>query len=226
MKSQLKNYENDIYTRCIVRSNNDLGLATGSFQMGINKVKASTDFISHLGDDIPLRIKNIYESKETNYFISPHYYKEIIIARNTNSGFPPSMSVLLGGKLFQNFYDNKLNYFDQSLPGPLSYEALTYYHFVLRDTVYMDNVPIYKIFLEPLNGKDPGFTGYLYISADTFYLLKLIYRSIVLRISAGLLIMLIFPSSGFPLIRIFICLSTIIFIPPSVIFFLPAAVMN
>jgi hypothetical protein len=73
-KTHLKNYENDVYSRCVVRSNNDLGLATGSFQIGINKVKASTDFISHLGDAIPLRIKNIYESKETNYFISPHYH--------------------------------------------------------------------------------------------------------------------------------------------------------
>lgn len=172
VKSHLKNYENDIYTRCVIRSNNDLGLAAGSFQVGFNKVKASTDFISHLGDDIPLRIKNIYESKETNYFISPHYYKEIITARNTNSGLPPSMSVLLGGKMFQNFYDNKLDYFDQSLPGPLSYKALSYYHFVLQDTLFMDNHPVYKIFLEPINKKDPGFTGFLYISADTFYLLK------------------------------------------------------
>lgn len=172
MKAQLLNYVNEISSRCIIKSNNDLGLATGSFQLGINNVKASTDFISRLGDSIPLKIKNIYESRETGYFKNPDYYKEVIIARNTNSGLPPSISVLMGGRLWQNFFDSTLSYFDQPLPGPLSEMALNYYHFDLKDTLMMDNEPVYKIFFEPVNMTDPGFKGYLYISAKSFSLFK------------------------------------------------------
>ncbi|MDR3611365.1 MAG: DUF5686 family protein [Ignavibacteriaceae bacterium] len=168
IKSRIANYESDIYSRCIVRSNNDLGLGTGSFQLGINKVSASTDFISHLGDSTPLKIKNIYETIGRSRFNTPNNYREVILARNTNSGMPPSMSVLLGGSMFHNFYEDELNYFDQPIPGPLSRKALSYYHFEMRDTLIMDGNPVYKIFLEPIDKNDPGFTGYIYIKGESY----------------------------------------------------------
>ncbi|MDX1371832.1 MAG: DUF5686 family protein, partial [Nitrososphaeraceae archaeon] len=106
------------------------------------------------------------------YFLKPDNYKEIILARKQSANFPPSINILTGGRVIQNFYDGDVNFFGQDLPGPLSDNSIDYYYFYIDRMVAMDNEKVYKIYMAPERSVNPGFKGFIYITDSTYNLIK------------------------------------------------------
>jgi Family of unknown function (DUF5686) len=96
----------------------------------------------------------------------------MIIARKQSSNFPSSVNMLTGGRLIQNFYEDKVSFFGRNLTGPLSNNALSYYYFNLEKRMTMDKRIVYKIYMTPDNYSDPGFEGNIFITDSTYDLIK------------------------------------------------------
>lgn len=72
----------------------------------------------------------------------------------------------------QNFYSESIQFINRNLNGPLADNGLAYYYYRILDSLAIDNRPVYKILVTPDDSLDPGFTGALFITADTYDLLK------------------------------------------------------
>ena len=158
---RLKSYEYDAYTKGIIKTQEDISSKGNSVNLGIG-----------VNDSVKLKITGILENQSKGYFKKPDSYKEIIIARKQSSNFPSSVNMLTGGRLIQNFYEDKVSFFGRNLTGPLSNDALSYYYFNLEKKMTMDKRVVYKIYMTPDNYSDPGFEGNIFITDSTYDLIK------------------------------------------------------
>lgn len=162
---KLKSYEFEAYTKGIIKTQEEISSKGNSVNVGIG-----------INDSIKLKITGILENQSKGYFKKPDSYKEIIIARKQSSNFPSSINMLTGGRLIQNFYEDKVSFFGRNFPGPLSDNALSYYYFNLEKRMTMDNRIVYKIYMTPDNYSDPGFKGNIFITDSTYDLIKVELR--------------------------------------------------
>ncbi len=158
--NNLLSYEYDAYTKGILLSQQDVSSTGRNVSIGLGS------------DTSALKITGIIENESKGFFKKPDLKKEEIIARKQSANFPSSINVFTGGRVMQNFYDNKINFFGEDLPGPLADDALSYYYFSLGKTLAIDNKPVYQIHVEPDDPHDPGFTGNIFITDSTFDLIK------------------------------------------------------
>ena len=158
---KLKSYEFEAYTKGIIKTQEDISSKGNSIGLGLG-----------VNDSLKLKITGILENQSKGYFKKPDNYKEIIIARKQSSNFPSSINMLTGGRLIQNFYEDKVSFFGRSFPGPLSENALNYYYFNLEKRMKMDTKIVYKIYMTPDNYSDPGFEGNIFITDSTYDLIK------------------------------------------------------
>jgi hypothetical protein len=158
---KLKSYEFEAYTKGIIKTQEDISSKGNSVSIGLG-----------INDSLKLKITGILENQSKGYFKKPDSYKEIIIARKQSSNFPSSVNMLTGGRLIQNFYEDKVSFFGRNFPGPLSDNALGYYYFNLEKRMAMDNRIVYKIYMTPDNYSDPGFQGNIFITDSTYDLIK------------------------------------------------------
>ena len=158
---KLLSYEYEAYTKDILRTEEDFSLK-----------RKVTDFIFGEDDSTALKISAITEYQSKGYFKKPAKYKKIIIARNKRENFPSSLNIFIDKNRFENFYQNRLRFIKEELPGPLAEDAIGYYDYSLKDISLIDNKPAYKIYMTPANPENPGFEGYLYISTGSYDLLK------------------------------------------------------
>jgi len=158
---KLKSYEFEAYTKGIIKTQEDISSKGNSVNLGLG-----------VNDSVKLKITGILENQSKGYFKKPDNYKEIIIARKQSSNFPSSINMLTGGRLIQNFYEDKVSFFGRSFPGPLSDNALSYYYFNLEKRMKMDSRIVYKIYMTPDNYSDPGFEGNIFITDSTYDLIK------------------------------------------------------
>lgn len=162
---QLNSYEFEAYTKGIVRTEEDFSTKGNSIGLGIGS-----------DDSIELKITGILENRSKGFYKKPDDYKEIILARKQSANFPPTVNVLTGGRIVQNFYDDDVNFFGIDLPGPLSDDALNYYYFYLERILAMDDKKVYQVYMAPDRSVDPGFEGSLFITDSTYDLIKVDLR--------------------------------------------------
>ncbi len=158
--AKLFSYEFDAYTKGIIKTQKDISAKDNSVGLGLGV------------DTSALRITGIIENESKGFFKKPNDYKEEIIARRQSANFPSSINILTGGRILQNFYNDKINFLGRDLPGPLADDALSYYYFSIRKTLAIDNNPVYEIHMEPDNQHDPGFVGNIFITDSTYNLIK------------------------------------------------------
>lgn len=162
---KLFSYEYEAYTKGILRTTEDLNIKSRSLSLGLG------------GDDSTgMKISAIIENQSKGYFEKPDDYKEIIQARKQSANLPPTLNIFTGGRLIQNFYENRMRIADSDLPGPLADDALAYYDFYLRNISAINDNSVYRIFMTPASQVNPGFEGEIYISDKTFDLLKVDLR--------------------------------------------------
>lgn len=67
-----------------------------------------------------------------------------------------------------NIYEDHIHMFQHNFLSPIAGgEAISFYHYSLEDTIYVDNDYCFKIQFSPGNVQDFGFSGTLYITADS-----------------------------------------------------------
>ncbi len=125
-------------------------------------------------DSVKLKITGIAENESISYFKKPDYHKEQIIARKQSANFPSTINIVTGGRMTQNFYDDKLQFFNQPILSPIADNALDYYYYYIADTLAQDNTNIFKIYFAPISKSDPGLYGNIFITDKTFNLVKLV----------------------------------------------------
>lgn len=162
---KLNQYEFEAYTKGIIRTTEDISEGRSSVSLGIGG-----------SDTTALKITGILENHSKGYYRKPNQYKEIILARKQSANFPPTLNTLTGGRLIQNFYRDDINFFGRDLPGPLADNALNYYYFYVENTLAINDIPVYQIYMSPDNSADPGFEGNLFITDSTFDLIKVDLR--------------------------------------------------
>ena len=160
--AKLNTYEFEAYTKGMVRTTDEISARGRTVSAGIGA-----------GDDsVDLKITGILENQSKGYFKKPDQFKDVIIARKQSANFPPTINIVTGGRLIQNFYEGDIRFFGSKLPGPISDDALDYYYYYIDRVVMMDDRKVYKLFLSPENSDDPGFVGNIFINDSTYELIQ------------------------------------------------------
>lgn len=159
--SLLNSFQFMAYTKGIVKTQGDIGSGNNSIGIDIGG-----------NDTIPLKISAIIENQSEGFYKKPDEYKELILARKQTANLPPSINILTGGRTIQNFYEETVNFLGEDLPGPLSDDALSYYYYYIENTLAINNTAVYRIHIAPEDNHNPGFTGSIYITADSYDLLE------------------------------------------------------
>lgn len=72
-----------------------------------------------------------------------------------------------------NIFSNDINVLLNRFVSPLSSSlAVSFYHYYIMDTIMVDDTPCVDLAFVPVNSESFGFTGHLYIVADSTYALK------------------------------------------------------
>ncbi len=162
---KLNQYEVDAYTKGIIRTTEEISAGRSSVNLSIGG-----------SDTTELKITGILENHSKGYYKKPDYYKEIILARKQSANFPPTINILTGGRLIQNFYSDDVNFLGRDLPAPLADNALDYYYFYIEKTLAINANIVYQIYMSTDNSADPGFEGSIFITDSTFDLIKVDLR--------------------------------------------------
>lgn len=66
-----------------------------------------------------------------------------------------------------DIYDDHVRLLQYPFPSPIGSTAISFYHFYIEDTVYVDREQCYHLQFIPANQQDFGFRGELYVLADS-----------------------------------------------------------
>lgn len=162
-EKNLNSYIYKSYTKAIIKTQNDVTAGNSSVTISIgNKDDSSKLFIT-----------GIIENESQGYYKKPDLFKEVILARKQTANAPPTINILTGGRLQQNFYEDDVEFFGRRIPGPLDDNSLDYYYYYLSDSLAYDNYKVYKIYFSVIDDTDPGYFGNLYIDNKNFNLVKI-----------------------------------------------------
>ncbi len=159
---KLNSYKFNAYTKGVIKTTQDITAGSNNVSLGIG-----------IKDTAKLKITGILENESRGFFEKPNNYKEEIVAQKQSANFPSTINMLTGGKVIQNFYSDDIQFFGRELISPIANNALDYYYYFIKDTLAIDNKPVFKIQFEPDYKSNPGFYGFLYITDSTFNLIKL-----------------------------------------------------
>lgn len=160
----INSYEYEGFTKFVVKTNQDMSVReAGVFSIG-------------LSTDDTLIIGAIFENHSKNYFKKENKRKEIILARRQTANVPSSVNTLTGGRLIQNFYEDDIQFFNREMVNPISENGLSYYYFILTDTISYDNQNVFQIYASPDDSLDAGFTGDIFISDKSYDLIKIDFQ--------------------------------------------------
>ncbi len=117
-------------------------------------------------------------ASQTVYRKNPESKKIIIKGKNAN-GIEEFFSTgdMLGTILNDvfsdiNIYDNEIRLLQQYFVSPIGKNATSFYKFYLMDTLMVDKDRCVHLTFVPQNSQDFGFTGHLYVMADSTYAVK------------------------------------------------------
>ena len=159
---KLNSYEFEAYTKGIIRTTDEISARGHTVSAGVGTGE----------DSSALKITGILENQSKGYFKKPNEFKEVIIARKQSANFPPTINILTGGRLIQNFYENDIAFFSGDIPGPISDDALDYYYYYIENVVLKNDRKVFKLYMQPENSDDPGFVGNIFINDSTFDLIQ------------------------------------------------------
>jgi hypothetical protein len=157
----VNSYELEAYTKGIVKTDQAIKAGGQGVSLSLGGSDTSVLFIS-----------GILENQSKGYFQKPDQFKEIITARKQSANIPSSLNILTGGRFIQDFYDENVNFIGSPLKGPLADDALEYYYYYIHEVDAINNIPVFIIYMTPDNNSDPGFQGFLYITDNTYDLIK------------------------------------------------------
>lgn len=158
---KLNSYIFDSYTKGLIKTTEEVGADNSTLSLEIVDQ-----------DSAELKITGILENHNRGYYKKPDYRKDEIIARKQTANAPPTINLLTGGRLIQDFYGDDIQFFGRPLPSPLNNNALDFYYYIIEDKVAMDDLDIYQIYFLPRN-TDPGFEGRIFIADNSFALMKI-----------------------------------------------------
>ena len=107
------------------------------------------------------------ESQTTAYWEQPDKYKEVITARRQSANIEAENNITAVGDIL-NFNSNRINIGSYSIVTPTAEDALDHYNYYLLDTLYIDDLPVYRLEIEPKNPDEALFVGYIDIADDTY----------------------------------------------------------
>lgn len=111
---------------------------------------------------------------------APDKKENRIIVANRFSGFNDNELVASTAKnQFKevNIYDNTLNFFNIGFPGPAGTDGFNTYEYELTDSLSVDGTDVFVIKYFPKNKELLAFQGNLFISKDTYNIVKATLRS-------------------------------------------------
>lgn len=153
-QENLKNYEYDAYTKMIVRSN-----------QSVSDKEKTTDTTT---DKKKLGIFGILESETKGYFKRPDQYKEIVKAKRETANITRGFAI----PFIVNFYDEKLDFDEFKMPGPVADNAFDNYEYKLLGTTTLDTATVFKIEMTNNSNIVPQLKGTLYVLDKEFTLVK------------------------------------------------------
>jgi len=156
---RISSYSFTAYTKGLIRTTTDISARDNSVSIGV-------------GEDDTLKITGLLENISKGYFQAPNKYREEIIAQKQSANVPSSINRLTGNRIIQSFYNDDIEFLGRRLPGPIDTEALDYYDYLLRDSLFQDNLKVYLIEFETRDKSDPGFYGSVYIADGKYDMLK------------------------------------------------------
>lgn len=71
-----------------------------------------------------------------------------------------------------NIYDNNMYLLKKQFISPISDNAISFYKYYIMDTLYVEKDKCFHLSFVPQNSQDFGFTGHLYVLADSSYTVK------------------------------------------------------
>ena len=161
-EQKLNTFIFNAYTKFLIKTTKDIIASDRSIGVSLGEK-----------DTGKLKITGIIENESRGYFKKPNYYKEEIIARKQAANIPPSVNILTGGRLLQNFYSKDIRFYNRQLLSPLADDALEFYYYLIKDTLAIDNYKVYKIYFEPIDSTNPGFYGDIYLIDSLYSPLKI-----------------------------------------------------
>jgi hypothetical protein len=159
---KLNSYEFEAYTKGLIRTTDEISARGHTISAGVGSGE----------DSSKLKITGILENQSRGYFKKPNEFKEVIIARKQSANFPPTINIITGGRLIQNFYEDDIAFFGSDIPGPISDNSLDYYYYYIENIVLKNDHKVFKLYMQPENSDDPGFVGNIFINDSTFDLIQ------------------------------------------------------
>ncbi|MBN1301189.1 MAG: carboxypeptidase-like regulatory domain-containing protein [Melioribacteraceae bacterium] len=150
------------FTKGLIKTTSDIAAGDNSVSLDVGGA-----------DTAKLKITGIIENESRGYFKVPDNYKEEIIARKQSSNIPSAINTLTGGRIIQNFYTDDIKFSGRELKSPIADDAAGFYFFNLEDSLAYDNRKVYRIYFEPEDKSDPGFTGRVFIASDDYNMVKI-----------------------------------------------------
>jgi len=121
---------------------------------------------------------NIVEKTAADiYRRNPRQQKEVVIG-SRNDGVNNLFSGNAIAEALQDcfkdvdVYDNATRIFHHDFPSPIGNTAISFYRYFITDTLSYAGTPCYKLYFYPNNGHDFGYSGSIYVLADSTYRIR------------------------------------------------------
>ncbi len=160
-QDKIKSYEADVYMKSETRL---IDIPKDGFIYKFMIIDGDTTGISYRG------LVSLSESVAKYYFESPNLSKEEMLASKV-AGEGRSFSWNRVEDVLISFYKPtfKLGYYsEREFISPIAPTALVSYKYKYLGTIYIDNKPVHKIYVEPRMKGDPAFYGDIYITEDNY----------------------------------------------------------
>lgn len=121
---------------------------------------------------------NIVEKTAADiYRRNPRQQKEVVIGSRTdgvNNLFSGNAIAEALQDCFKDvdIYDNATRIFHHDFPSPIGNTAISFYRYFITDTLNFAGLPCYKLYFYPNNGQDFGYSGTIYVLADSTYRIR------------------------------------------------------
>ncbi len=177
-KRSLDAYEYESYNKIEIDINNMSEQFTQ--RKLVQKVKSVLDSIEVIAGDDGEPILPIFISEAiSNYFFKKKprlQYENIIKTKISGVGIKDgSLTSQVIGSTFQeyNFYNNWVNALDKEFASPISDFWKANYEYDLADSLYIDDLFVYRLEFWPKREQDLAFTGTIWIAKDNYALRRI-----------------------------------------------------
>jgi hypothetical protein len=162
--SDLKSYEFEAYTKTVMRAIQKEKKIDSNASSKEEKKTPEADSAKNKKDTI---IAGIMETQIKGYWAEADKYKEEIIARRQTANFQATSNMLTVGKLL-NLNEDRIAFGNNKIIGPTAPDALNYYNYEMIDTMWMNDIMVFRIKMKPKEQDIPLFDGVICIADSTF----------------------------------------------------------